>query len=63
MTSDSKIQIKITDALDASHAAYWCQKHAHEWKLRFQIGQHNTTYIFEFDDPKEATIFALKWVH
>ena len=52
-----KINISATHASDA---ITWATKHAKKgFDLQFSFV--DSRYTFEFNDSKEATIFALKW--
>jgi hypothetical protein len=55
------ISIKISDTDACAGAADWCKSNINKWKLDFEFGSI-TTYIFQFTDPRDATVFALRWV-
>jgi hypothetical protein len=56
------ISIKISDPDTCKYASEWCKSNINNWRLSFEFGK-TTTYVFEFDDARYATLFALKWVH
>jgi len=61
-------KIKIKGMLAASDAATWLQEQDHnsDWKMEMESfvpmpGRHIPSYIFTFDDPGQASHFALRW--
>ena len=56
------VTIKISDPDTCACAADWCKCNVNRWKLDFEFAGI-VTYVFQFADPKDATLFALKWVH
>ena len=47
-------------SVQASDAIMWANRHAKKgYDLQFNFV--DSRYTFEFNDPEEATIFALKW--
>ena len=57
-----KVLIKISDPNRCACATDWCKCNVNRWSLDFEFGP-NITYVFKFEDTKDATLFALKWVH
>jgi hypothetical protein len=53
-----KVRLKGTNSYEA---AEWCNDNLEfeQWTLWMETW---ATYVFEFKNPKDATVFALKWL-
>lgn len=56
--------IKINGHEVCTRAYNWCEKNVStQWAMDFAFAPGQTIcYIFKFNDPRDATLFALKWV-
>jgi len=53
-------KIKIAGAVVASDAVEWLTAHDYDWQIGLlYIGE--PIYTFSFDNPDQASHFALKW--
>lgn len=55
-------QIIINGPKQAIKAGTWAEKNIKgNWQLNIDSSPFSNKYHFVFSDPKDATIFALKW--
>jgi hypothetical protein len=55
-------KIKIAGAVIATDAAEWLNHQGYDWRMDISSLSVRPIYTFSFNNPSQASHFALKWI-